>query len=427
MRSSVTFAQMIVVCLLCGSTRAAEWPTWRGPHGTGVADGTGYPIRWSADSNRLWTIDLPGPGGSTPVVTGNRIFVTLNTDGENHLMCIGMDGKPQWSKALGTAIPGKHRKATGSNSSPLTDGTHVFGYFKSGDLGCCSVDGDLLWQLNLHEKFGEVTEETLWWDLGNSPVFIDDAIVVSCVQSGPSWIAALRRTDGDVLWKVDRELDAPEEANQSYSTPAVFRNPDGTETIVVLGSDHVTAHSAHDGSEIWRVGGLNPSNHKYFRSISSPVVSNGIVLAPYARGSTLTAIRLGGSGDVTSSHVLYTNDETSADVPTPAIFGTRVFICCDRKTDRGKVYCLDLASGQTIWSGQLARSRHGFSSSPIVADGRLYLAREDGTVFVVDAEADEFRVLAENRLADEIMVATPVFVGRRILLRSHASLSLIGS
>ena len=416
----------MVICCTSGICLSAEWPDWRGPHGTGVADGVGYPVEWSADHNRLWTTDLPGPGGSTPVVTGGRIFLTLTAHGENRLMCFNMDGTHLWSKTLGAAVPGKHRKATGANSSPLTDGTHVFVYFKSGDLGCFNLNGDLVWQLNVHDKFGEVTPDTLWWDLGNSPVLVDGAIVVSCVQSGPSWVAALRRNDGKILWKVDRDLDAPEEANQSYSTPGVVRNPDGSQTIVVLGSDYMTAHSATNGRELWRVGGLNPDGEKYFRSISSPVVSAGIVLAPYARGTTLTAIRLGGSGDVTHSHVLYTNRTTSADVPTPAVFGNRAYICGDGKRNRGMVYCLDLASGKIIWNGQLAKSRHSFSSSPIVADGKLYLTREDGTVFVVDALADRFRVLSENTLGKEFTVATPVFVDGGILLRSHTSLTLIG-
>jgi len=424
MRSSVFFLFLSV--WTSSLTYSADWPGWRGPHGNGVADGAGYPVEWSAEANLLWTTQLPGAGGSTPAVTGDRIFLTLNTGGENRLLCFGMDGAEQWSKPLGVEVPAKHKKATGSNSSPVTDGTHVFAYFKSGDLGCFSLEGDLLWKMNAHDEFGKVTKETLWWDLGNSPVLIDGAIVLSCVQSGPSWIAAIRRTDGKVLWSVARDLDAPVEANQSYSTPTVVRNDDGSQTIVVLGSDHVTAHSAADGHELWRVGGLNPEGEKYFRSISSPVVSSGIVLAPYARGTTLTAIRLGGSGDVTASHVLYTNSDTSSDVPTPAVLGNRVFICGDAKRERGKVYCLDLESGKTIWAGQLAKSRHTFSSSPIVADGKLYLAREDGTVFVVDAEADEFDILAENSLANEFTVATPVFIGGKILLRSHSSLSLVG-
>ena len=420
---SVTLVSVITV----PSTSGGNWPGWRGPHGTGVADGTGYPVKWSTSENLLWRIKLLGPGGSTPIVIDGRICLTLNAEGENRLVCFDMDGKQQWQRSLGSEVLGKHKKATGSNPSPLTDGERVFAYFKSGDLGCFSLDGELLWQVNLQQEFGAITEETLWWDLGNSPVLVDGAVVVSCVQSGPSWVAALRTSDGEVLWKVDRIIDAPLEANQSYSTPAVVRNDDGSQTIIVLGADHVTAHSSTDGKELWRVGGLNPGHEKYFRSIASPVAAGGLVLVPYARGATLTAIRLGGSGDVTSSHVKYTKQSTSADVPTPAIHGDRVFVCRDNSRLRGTVDCIDLTTGDSIWSGQLSRHRLTFSASPVVADGHLYLTREDGSVFVVDAEGDEFRVLAENQIADEFTVAAPVFVDGQILLRSHESLCRVGT
>ena len=415
----------LLILVTTSSSFAGDWPGWRGPHGNGTADGSGYPVKWSATNNLVWDIEQPGPGGSTPIVVGNKIFLTYNSDGQNQLQCIGMDGKPRWTRSVGKEVPGKHKKATGANPSPVTDGERVFAYFKSGDLGCFSLDGDLLWQADVHDRFGDVTKETLWWDLGNSPVMIDGAIVLSCVQTGPSWLAALNPADGETLWHVERNLTAPIEANQSYSTPTVVTNNDGSQTIVVLGADHVTAHSAKDGRELWRVGGLNPEQDGYFRSIASPVAANGIVIAPYSRGETLTAIRLGGSGDVTSTHVLYTNPDTSADVPTPVVLDDRVFICRDGKRGRGTIDCLDLETGKEIWSGQLPRSGRTFSASPVVAGGKLYVTREDGTVFVVDALADQFTLLAENEIADEFTVATPVFVDGKILLRSHDRLRLI--
>ena len=417
---------LLLLITLTTTTPAGDWPGWRGPHGNGTADGTGYPVTWSESENLLWTIRQPGPGGSTPIVFGDNIYITFNSDGLNQLQCIGIDGEIRWTKSVGNEVAGKHKKATGANPSPVTDGERVFAYFKSGDLGCFSLDGKLLWQSNVHDRFGEVNHETLWWDLGNSPVMIDGALVLSCVQSGPSWLAAFNPEDGSVLWHVERRLDAPREANQSYATPTVVTNADGSQTIIVLGADHVTAHSAEDGRELWRVGGLNPEGEEYYRSISSPVAADGIVLAPYARGGTLTAIRLGGNGDVTNSHVVYTNTGTSADVPTPAILGDRVFICRDADRERGTIDCLDLKTGEEIWSGQLPRRSKTYSASPVVADGKLYVTREDGTVFVVDALADEFTVLAENQIADEFTVATPVFVDGKILLRSQESLRLVG-
>lgn len=419
--------RLLLAVVVIGSSIAAaqsgDWPGWRGPHGNGRADGKGYPVEWSADVNRLWTADVPGIGASTPAVSGDSIFLTTTVDGQNTVLCFGIDGQPKWTQSLGESVNGKPGKdGTGANPSIATDGEYLFAYFKSGDLGCFTVAGDKKWQVNLQDLYGE---DTLWWDLGTSPVLTDNAVVVACMQTGPSYVVAFAKADGRVIWKQDRDLGAPEEAAQSYSTPVVVREGD-QETIVVLGADHVTAHDGATGRELWRVGGLNPTGHKYFRSIASATVSDGIVIAPYARGDSLTAIRMGGSGDVTESHVMWSNKQTSADVPTPAIANGRVYICRDGGDKRGTIDCLDLATGRSLWSGQLPPHRATFRSSPIVADGKVYVTRQDGTVFVLDASGNEFKLLAENRIADEHTVATPVFVDGRILLRSDRHLFMVG-
>ena len=416
---------LFLLALLFASSRsmAGDWPNWRGPHGNGLADGAGYPTEWSADKNVVWKYELRGRGASTPTVTGYAIFVTTTTDGQNSIIALGMDGKERWSKTLGAAVEGKPGKdGTGANPSTVTDGTYVFAYFKSGDLGCFSVTGELKWQKNLQAEYGE---DTLWWDLGTSPVLTNDAVVIACMQTGPSYVAAFSKADGAVLWKQDRDLGAPEEAAQSYATPVVVDEASG-QVIVVLGADHVTAHDAASGKEIWRVGGLNPTNHKYFRSIASAAVSDGMVIAPYARGESLTAIKMGGQGDVTSSHISWFNQGTSADVPTPASANGRVFNCRNDEA-RGMIDCLDLLTGKTIWSGQLPRNRSDYRSSPTVADGKLYVARQDGTVFVLDAMGSEFKILAQNTIAEEHTVATPVCVDGRIILRTDGHVYLIGN
>jgi len=200
----------------------------------------------------------------------------------------------------------------------------------------------------------------------------------------------------------------------------VVAEADGRESIYVLGADHVTAHDAADGRELWRVGGLNPEQNGYFRSIASPVVADGVLIAPYARGATITAIRLGGSGDVTNSHVLWTKQGLGADVPTPAATGGKVYVC----TDRGEVACLDVKTGRELWRQRVDKNRSAFSSSPVLADGRIYVTREDGTTFVL-AQGDAYRLLGENEL-EEFTVATPVFVDGRILLRTYDSLYCLG-
>lgn len=425
MRRSLCFALLFTSCISCLS--AGDWPNWRGPHGNGVADGAGYPTSWD-ESSVVWKFDLDGVGASTPAVYGDQIFVTTTRSNKNLLTCLGLDGRQVWTSELGKSWEGKQGKdGTGANPSPVVDGERVFVYFKSGDFGCFDLTGRKVWSVNVFQEFAEVTTETLWWDLGTSPVLTSDAVVVTMMHSGPSYLAAFDRGTGKLMWKHDRRTDAPREAAQSYTTPIVTKNPAGQEVIVVTGADYVTAHSAADGAELWRVGSLNPDHNEYFRSISSSVAGDGIVVAPYARGGTLTAIRMGGSGDVTGSHVIWTNQDTSADVPTPTIADGRVFVLRDTKRARGTVDCLDLATGRTIWSGQLPPHRTTYRASPIFADGRLYLARQDGTIFVVDAMGDEFKVLGENRVFSEHTIATPVLVNGSILVRTQDSLYMIGT
>ncbi|MCA9057101.1 MAG: PQQ-like beta-propeller repeat protein [Planctomycetaceae bacterium] len=417
-----TFGFAIICCTFALAAHAGDWTNWRGPHGNGTADGTSYPVEWSAEKNVAWSHPLEGVGASSPVVAAGRVFLTTTHEGRNLLLCVGMDGKRLWTQSLGDAVSGKQGQAgTGANPSCVTDGTLVYAYFKSGDLACFSLDGELKWTTNLQQRFGK---DTLWWDLGTSPVLTQKAVIIACMQSDESYLAAFDKVSGDLLWKHERNLDAPEESAQSYSTPIVLQH-DGQTQLIVLGADHVTAHNAESGAELWRVGTLNPEQNRYFRSIASASWGSGIVVAPYARGGSLTAIPLGGNGDVTKSHVLWTNKETSADVPTPAVIGDRVFVVRDTSGQNGTVDCLELATGKTIWSERLPQHRARYRSSPVAAEGRVYLGRDDGTVFVIDATADQLKVLAENRIAGESLLATPAFADGRILLRTETHLYLI--
>ncbi|MFZ4731739.1 MAG: PQQ-binding-like beta-propeller repeat protein [Pirellulales bacterium] len=408
----------IVPAALADQPAAQNWPGWRGPTLDGVAAGSGYATRWSPTENVRWKVTLPGLGASTPAVWGDRLMLTCSIDGHDAAVCYSRDGKELWRTNLGAAKPGKHKKATGANSSPVTDGRQVWVYFKSGELACLDLaDGAVRWKANLQEQFGE---DTLWWDLGTSPVLSAKAVIVAVMQSGPSYLAAFDRATGKLLWKQDRLLGAPEEAAQSYSTPLVVAGDaakgEPAEMIVVLGADHVTAHDAADGREIWRVGGLNPGGERFFRSIASPVIAGDHVIAPYARGSTLTAIRRGGKGDVTATHVAWVRKDLGADVPTPTAKDGKVYVC----TDRGTVACLDAATGKTLWSGEVEKNRNAYSASPILVDGRLVVTREDGATAVIDV-GEGFKVIGGGSV-DEMTVATPVCVDGRIYLRTHDSL-----
>ena len=414
--------QLALFCscsIMISTAGADDWPNWRGPYGTGVATGSGYVENWGDDQNILWKVELPGVGGSTPAVSGDHIFLTcpsgLSESEKNLVMCFNLQGKKLWQKELGSERQGKHKKGSGSNPSPVTDGERVYCYFKSGDLVCLDFDGNIVWRHNLQKDFHE---DTLWWDLGTSPVLTDDAVVVACVQSGPSYLVAYEKESGNLRWKQDRMTDAPEESTQTYSTPIVSGSG-ASQRLFVLGADCVTGHDANTGKQLWKVGGLNPKNDPYFRSISSPVLSGNTIVAPYARGGSLTGIRVGGSGDVTESHVEWSTKGPAADVPTPAVKDGVVYVL----TDRGTVAALNPETGAEIWKGTLPKNRNAYSSSPVFVNGKLYIVREDGKAFVV--KTDKFEVVAENDLDDRV-VATPVFTQGRILLRAASQLYCIG-
>ena len=425
---SLAVALGFVAATIATAARGDDWPNWRGPALAGTAAGTGYVADWGREKHVLWKVSLPGLGASTPAVWGDRVVVTCTIDDTDAVICLDRAGRELWQKSLGAARAGKHKKATGANPSPVTDGESVWVYFKSGELACLDLDtGAERWRTNLQQRFGE---DTLWWDLGTSPVLTTRAVVVAVMQSGPSYLAAFDRRSGGLLWKHDRDVSAPEEAAQSYSTPLVsvgepaWNEP--AEVLFVLGADHVTAHDAADGRELWRVGGLNPQADGYFRSIASPVLAGDLVIAPYARGKTITAIRRGGAGDVTATHVAWKRTDLGADVPTPAALDGRIVFC----TDQGEVEGLDAATGTTVWKKSLPKNRNAYSASPVIVDGRVIVVREDGAASVLawpGADPTGDVAVLGGGTVEEMTVATPVCVDGRILLRTHDSLWCIGA
>lgn len=408
----------VLVLAWASAVAGGDWPGWRGPTSNGVAAPGDYPVKWSADDNIAWRLDLPGAAGSTPCVTGDLILLTGPQDGNNTVFAVSRDGKLLWTTPVGKDVGGKHKKGSGANPSPTTNGKLVFAYFKSGDLAALDLSGKVVWHIKTQEKFGA---SDLWWDLGTSPVLTSRHLVLAVMQTANSYIAAFDPATGDLAWKVDRNLGAPEEAGQAYSTPVVCAH-NGEEQLVLVGGDHVTCHAAADGRELWRVGGLNPEQNKFFRSIAGPVVESGIVVAPYSRGDTVTGIRLGGSGDVTKSHVVWHQSGTGSDVPTPAAANGRFHLSRDKAA---RVECRNVATGALEWAQDLSKNRNAFSASPLLAGGRLYCTREDGVTFVLDAATGA--VEAENTLGEEeFTVATPVAVDGQILLRTFQRLYCIG-
>ncbi|QEG42701.1 outer membrane protein assembly factor BamB family protein [Roseimaritima ulvae] len=414
-------APLALVAVAGFNAAAADvWPQWRGAGQDGYVQHSGLPLQWTEDEGIAWRIEPAGRGGSTPVHADGRIFLTSGVDGANHLVAYSAeDGKRLWEHEVGLERVSKHgknhRKGSGANPSVVIDGQRVFAYFRSGDLASATPEGELQWHVNLQDRYGE---DTLWWNLGTSPIVTPKAIVVAVMQSDNSYIVGLNKENGEELWKVERNLGAPEEAAQSYTTPLLL-DVGGQSIIAVMGADHLTLHKAENGQMLAKLGGFNPAGERYFRSIASPVASDGIIVCPYARGKTLTGVNaeklLAGAGQ---DAIEWFRDDLGADVPTPAARDGKVYVL----RDKSGVACIDAKTGKTEWETELPRSRHSFTASPLVSDEYLYATQEDGTTFVIrlsDHELIQTNAAEDN---DPFTVASLVPVGDDLLLRTPKQL-----
>jgi outer membrane protein assembly factor BamB len=387
---------------------ADEWPQWRGPDGLSIAEPADYPTTFSSEKNVEWKIELPGVGSSTPIVWKDQIFVTCGNGGEDCVLSFGWDGKLIWAKDLGPERPGKHKNGSGSNPSPITDGENLIVYYKSGTVASLTLDGKLNWKTNLQEKYGE---DTLWWDLGTSPVFAEGNIVIAVMQEGESYVVALDPENGSEVWKVDRTFPVQKETGQSYTTPYVTEI-DGKNTIVIWGADRLTGHDPKDGSTIWTCEGFNPEDKAMWRVIASPAFTNDIAVIPFGRTKFSAGVRMGGSGNITESARLWERDDVGADCPTPVGRDGKVYLL----TDRGKIHCMDAETGKDLWVGEIPRAAAKYYSSPILAGNLLYCAREDGVLTTVEVGEEGMKVLSQNDMGERL-AAAPVPVNGKLLVR----------
>lgn len=403
------------------SLLASSWPSWRGPHGNGSTPAGSLPVKWEVGS-LPWKVELPGKGSSTPIVVRDQILLTSPSEGQDAVLAYDLAGRLKWSTRLGPESVAKHRTLGSScNASPVTDGESVFVYFKSGTLAALDLAGKVRWQVNLVEKFGR---EQLFWDQGTSPVLAGSVLILARLHGGDSWVAGFDKATGDIKWREKRDYEAPPENDNGYATPVLFQHK-GQPAFLLWGADTLTAHSVADGSLLWSCGGFNPAGTGYWPAIATPVIVGDMVVVPVGRDdrpgqASLHGVRLGGSGDVTGSHRVWKRDDLGVFVTTPAEYQGRVYLL----RHRGEVVCLDPATGRTLWSEALPRTNSPYYSSPLVANGVLFAAREDGTVFAARI-GERFELLGENPMGERI-IATPVPVGDRLLLRGDRHLFAVG-
>ena len=409
---------IVAVLMLSLSVAQAEnWPQWRGPSLNGLSNEKNLPVKWTTEENVVWRVQMPGLSGSTPIIWRDRIFLNA-ADGDNlFLWCVDKaKGTVLWKQPLGGGNV-KMRKHNMSSPSPVTDGRAVYIMTGTGLLKAFDFAGKELWSRDIQKEYGEFG---LNWGYASSPLLHEDSLYVQVLHGmktdEPSYVMRIDKKNGKTLWKVDRPTNAIRESPDSYTTPALLRYGKTTE-IVITGGDCVTGHDPANGKELWRANGLNPENNPFYRIVASPIIFNEVIYAP-TRVKPLLALRAGGRGDITTSHVLWST-VNGPDVPTPVTDGKYFYII----NDRGIVWCLDAKTGAEVYGQQ--RIKPGtYSGSPVLADGKIYITNEDGLTTVL-AAGPKFEVLAENPLNDYTL-SSPAISDGRIYIRTSGFLYSIG-
>jgi outer membrane protein assembly factor BamB len=418
-----------------------NWPQWRGPSLNGTSDSTGLPLKWSDTENVAWKVELPSRSGSTPIIWGDRVFVTSPSllgegaeapiakvwgakpkKGEGKdllLLCLSKkDGAELWRKKLDGANYqiGKHNM---SSPSPVTDGKMVWWLTGTGLVTAYTMDGKEVWTADLQKTYVKLG---LNWGYGASPLLYEGLLIVPMLHgwdnAGPSYVVALDAATGKEVWKEERKTDAQKEGPDAYTTPMVMKYADRSE-IIIVGGDYFTGHDPKTGKEIWRCGGLNLKQDKFYRAVCSPAIVGEVVFACIKQGP-FVGVKGGGKGLVTDTHIAWTN-KLGCDVPTPVSDGKLLYVL----NDGGFLSAYDPATGKAAYEKQRLPANGPYNRSPLLADGRIYCTSEKGHTTVV-AAGPEFKVLAENPLNDAYTLSSIAVSGSQLFIRTSSHLYCIG-
>ena len=385
---------------------AGYWPRWRGPSGQGQVTDAGYPDRWSDTENVIWRTRLSGRGNSSPIVWDDQIFLTTAQEGGRRLVVMSFsrdDGRLLWeTEAPGTFVEHVHQKNTQASGTPTTDGERLFVSFGSRGLLALDLDGAILW----HRDVGRIAN---YHGSAGSPLLYDDKVIIYQDQRGGSFVAAFDAATGDPVWRVSRD------ASVGWGSPVAIRVGDHDE-VIVNSQRTVNAYDPATGEELWRCGGMT------FEVIPTPAVGAGLVFCASGRAGPTLAIRPGGRGDVTATHIAWRTSRGSPFVPSPLVHGGYLYTINDMSS---VVTCFEAASGEVMWQQRLGRpSREGFSASPVVVDGKIFFTNDGGQTFVVRA-GPEFELLHTNDIGAPTL-ASPALVDGRWYVRTSRELIAIG-
>lgn len=417
-RNPCWLVTLFVVILSSPFVFASNWPQWRGLGNDGISNEKNVPTEWNEKKNVAWKLKLPGMGSGTPAVWGDHIFVTAEDSSDLYAICVSTAGKELWRKNIGPSDGKRGRNESNEASpSPSTDGKRAYFFFGTGDLACFDFEGKEVWIINVQDRYGKMVFQH--GGIHATPVLHRDRLYLQLLNRNGTYVVALDKATGKEVWKISRASDGVGEGKEVYASPTIGNN--GKEDyLIVHGNDYATGHSLKDGSEIWRVGGLNDKEryNSQFRFVTSPTATADLIVVPSCKGGPVLGIKPDATGLVTgdSSAELWRYNRTP-DVCSPLVVDGLVYLCGD-----GILTCIDAKTGKEYYK---ERTHSGiFRGSPTYADGKVYLPCQDGTVTVVKA-GKTFEVLATNELSDRIN-ATLVVADGHIYIRGWESLYSIG-
>lgn len=390
----------------------ADWPHWRGEGGNGVSLTAKPPVEFGPERNLRWKTELPGRGSSSPVVVGERVFVTtaVPVEGEPglldfRLLCLDREtGREQWSRSCVRAMPheGTHETNGFASASPCTDGKRVYAHFGSRGLHCFTVAGEPLW----NRDFGDMTVRNGFGE-GSSPTLAGELIIVPWDHEGPSLLFALDTLTGKTVWETPR--DEP----TCWATPLVVADAGGTTQVVMNGQNAARGYDLATGKELWRCGGQT------VRPCASAVAAGGTAwIGSGFRGAFLGAFDLAGRGDLAGGpHVLWTKQSGTPDVASPLLSGGRLTYY---KEKSGLLTCVDAATGQPHYQTERIPGVARTYASPVAAGGHVYLTDRSGRITVIE-DAAALKVVAENDVGEGVD-ATPAPAGESLFVRGERHL-----
>jgi outer membrane protein assembly factor BamB len=406
--------------------RAENWPQWRGPQHNGVSLEKKLPVTWNKKDSVAWRLPLPGRAGSTPVVWGDRIFLTTPAKDDDMLLLLGIDGsgKVAWERELGKGNKNAGpRDGNSASPSPVTDGKYVWVFMGTGLLGCYDVDGHEIWKFNVQEHYGKFQ---IQFGMTSSPVLDGDQLYLQLIhgegnpETREALVLCFDKTTGFQIWKQPRPSEAHSENEHSYASPTIYRD-DKQAFLLTHGADFTIAHSLEDGHELWRSGGLHPPSRydPTLRLVASPAAAPGLIISPSAKQGKIVAIAPGGTGDITGTKHQLWNFGPTPDVSTPVIHDGLVYFL----HQDGKFFCVDAKTGEKVYEKPTGRVRDN-RASPVYGAGHVYVPLRDGTVVVFKAGREGEQV-ATNSI-EETTLSSPALSNGRIYLRSHEALWAIG-